>query len=246
MSIRNEGRCRAVVLRRWLVAFGAVFTLVAVPGALAASITPANGRDFILPDNNVYQLSPNGVYHLIPDVPTANAMGIVWNKLSQVSSVSPVGGAFASVLPPAPVRIVAPTTKANGMDYLLPNGSVFQRDAKGVYHWIPDVTTANAMGVTWTELRRATSVSPVGGAIKSVIVRLQPACATRLAPATMANGKDYIVPPNNTVYQRDLGGVYHLIPDIATGNAMGLKWRQLKKVTSVSPIGPPIRSICTG
>jgi hypothetical protein len=157
-----------------------------------------------------------------------------------------VGAAFPSVLAPlpTPVKIVAATTMANGRDYILPDGRLFQRDADGVYHWIPNVTTANAMGIKWNHLIRARSVSPVGAAIKNVVEMLQPTCTKKAKPSTMANGMDYIVPPNPSVYQRDSKGVYHLIPNRATANAMGLNWNKLRKVGSVAPIGRPIESIC--
>jgi hypothetical protein len=141
--------------RSWLVAVAVALALVAVPPALAVSITPANGLDYILPKGDVYQLGPNGSYHLIPDVATANAMGLRWNQLSKVASVSPVGTSLPSVLPPAaqpPLRIAMPSTLANGKDYILPNA---QLGADNSYHLIPDVATANAMRGTSSSASRA-------------------------------------------------------------------------------------------
>jgi len=226
---------------------------LAVPSALAASVTPANGHDFILPNGNVYQLGPLGQFHLIPDVATANAMKLNWNTLSATSSISPIGAPLASVLPapatslPLAVKNVPITAKANGADYVLPNGAVFQKDANGYFHWIPNVFTANQMNINWKTLIQVNSVGLVGPAMPTALLHVQPAaCSKRVAPAAMANGKDVIVPPNPGVYQQDANGVYHLIPDRATADAMGIKWSQLKKVGYVAPLGKPYPTVCAG
>ncbi len=247
MSVNWKNASKLRRVGAGFAALAAVLAVCMIPSAVSAAVTPADGADFILPDNDVYQLGPNGAYHLIPDVATADAMGIKWNQLARATSLSPIGAAFTSVLPPAaptPMTLMPPTTLANGQDFILPDHAVYQRDGSGVYHWIPDLATANAMGLKWSGLRTVKAVSPIGSAIKSVIVYQQPSCTHEIAPTTKANGLDFVVAPNTTVYQRDLGGVYHMVPNIATANAMGIDWGHLKSIKSASPLGQPIRSVC--
>ena len=246
--LANRPRLR---LAAALLTFGALAGLLMVPTALG--VVPANGRDFVLPSGDVYQLGPQGQYHLIPDVATANAMRLNWNTLNITSSVSPIGAPYPSIVPAARtelqpvVTMVSIAAKANGADYILPNGAVFQKDANGWFHWIPNTATANAMGIKWNQLIRVNSVGLIGPALPTAILHVQPAaCSKRVAPKTMANGLDYIVQPNPGVYQKDASGIYHLIPDQATANAMGLKWNQLRKVGYVAPIGQPYPTVCAG
>jgi hypothetical protein len=234
-----------------LAALTALVGLLVVPTAFG--VVPANGRDFVLPNGDVYQLDAKGQYHLIPDVATANAMRLNWNTLTITSGVSPVGAPYPSIVPAAripatpAVTMVPVTTKANGADYILPNGAVFQKDAKGYFHWIPNTATANAMGIKWNQLIQVSGVGLIGPAIPSVMLHVQPAaCTKRVAPTVTANGQDFIVPPNPGVYQKDANGVYHLIPDRATASAMGVKWNQLRKVGYVAPIGRPYPTVCAG
>jgi hypothetical protein len=53
---------------------------------MTAAFVPANGNDFLTPSGNVYQLS-GGRVHLIPNVPTANAMGLHWKSLASATVV---------------------------------------------------------------------------------------------------------------------------------------------------------------
>ena len=80
----------------------ALVIAVAVPAALADSsivITPANGSDYILPDGTVYQQNDDGTFSWIPDVATANAMGVDWTSLIPVTGLDgPVVQPFPSVL----------------------------------------------------------------------------------------------------------------------------------------------------
>jgi hypothetical protein len=234
-----------------LAALAALVGLLVVPTALG--VVRANGQDFILPNGDIYQLDAKGQYHLIPDVATANAMRLNWNTLTITSGVGPVGAAYPSIVPAArtqvtpTVAMVPVKTKANGADYILPNGAVFQKDANGYFHWIPNTATATAMGINWNQLIRVNSIGLVGPAIPSAMLHVQPAsCTKRVAPAVMANGQDYIVQPNPGIYQKDARGVYHLIPDRATANAMGVKWNQLRKVGYVAPTGQPYSTVCAG
>jgi hypothetical protein len=159
-------------LRRLLVV--AVLTTaaaIAIPAALA--VTPANGEDVILPSGDVYQLGDDGAYHLIPDVATANAMVLRWDALEIVEGVpGDVGMPLASVNATATTSTTSglkPLAQANGEDVILPSGDVYQFGDDGSYHLIPDVATANAMGLDWNDLDEVDSVpGDVGDAYPSV------------------------------------------------------------------------------
>jgi len=131
----------------------------------ASTVTPANGNDYILPDGTVYQESEDGTFSWIPNIATANAMGLDWNSLQPVTALpGPVVEPFASVLSlsnasfnrtgggsgsdPSSARV----TPANGMDYLLDNDQIYQDNGDGTCSWIPDVATGNAMHLDWNNL----------------------------------------------------------------------------------------------
>ena len=154
-----------------LATFVSLLTAVGVPSALSAGpgITPANGNDVVLPDGSVYQLNDDGSYSWIPDVATANAMGVDWNSLQPVAALDgPEGDPFPPVLvlTNASVNVLGTSAavakpavaKANGNDVILPDGSIYQRNDDGSYSWIPDVATANAMGVDWNGLEAVDSL----------------------------------------------------------------------------------------
>jgi hypothetical protein len=42
--------------------------------------------------------------------------------------------------------------------YLLPNGDVYQDNGDGTCSWVPDVDTANAMGLDWNDLAGVSSL----------------------------------------------------------------------------------------
>ena len=232
-----------------LAAAVSVLTACAVPAALgsASSVTHANGNDIVLPDGSVWQGNDDGSYSQVPDVATGNAMGIVWNTLVQVDSLpGPAGPEFPSVLVAAPG-----VTPANGDDVVLPDGTVYQGNADGTYSWIPNVATGNAMGVDWSSLQPVDALpGPVGPPIPA-IVGLKNAELSPLAPAggagstsskpkvTPANGNDVIL-PDGSVWQGNDDGTYSWIPDVATGNAMGLVWSNLVPVDPLpGPVGTP-------
>lgn len=227
---------------------------VAIPSALAATavtpgaaITPANGNEYLLPTGNLYQLGPKGVYHLVPDLPTATEMGVLWAQVKHVGSIAPIGQPLASVLtlPTMQVATVPPATMANGKDYVVPGGSIYQLDAKGVFHLIPDILTARAMKLDWGKLMHAKSVKPIGTPLRSVVVKVQRACKTKTTTAVpRTSGIDYIL-PNGNVYDFSKA-MNHLIPDLATANAMGVDWTKLRRVKTISAVGAPIPSVCTG
>jgi len=84
-----------------LAALVSLLAVATVPAAIAAGsgVTPANGNDYILPSGDVYELGDDGNYHWVPDVATANAMGVDWNSLTFEDTLdAPVGDAFPSVV----------------------------------------------------------------------------------------------------------------------------------------------------
>ncbi len=140
--------------------------LPALGAAAGPAVTPANGNDVVLPDGGVYQLNDDGSYSRIPDPATANAMGLDWDSLQRVESLpGPVGNVFPSVMSvQTPAASGGPAAaQANGKDFLLPDGSVCQLNDDGSYSWIPDVATANAMGLDWDNLQPVDSLpGPLG------------------------------------------------------------------------------------
>jgi hypothetical protein len=219
--------------------------VIAAPFALGATpISPANGKEFLVPNGTLFELDAQGVYHRVPDLPTATEMGVLWSSVKKASTVSPIGRSLPSVLtlPSTQVKTAPPSTMANGADFLLPGGSVYQRDATGVYHLVPDILTANAMHIDWRALARVSDVKPIGAPLRSVVVSVKKVCAKTTAAPAKAGGNEVIL-PNGNVYEVS-GGTYHLIPDIATAGAMGLNWATLHRVGSISSAGAPIPSVC--
>jgi hypothetical protein len=161
-------------------AFASLLIAAGASSMLAeAAVTPSNGNDFILPNGNVYQLDSDGVYHWIPDVATSTAMHVDGNALQALDALDgPEGAPYPSVvatLSNARVTAVAPAPKvvvtpANGNDFILPNGNVYQLDSDGVYHWIPDVATSMAMHVDGSALQQLDALDgPEGAPFPSVL-----------------------------------------------------------------------------
>jgi hypothetical protein len=236
-------------MRKHLVLAAAVglLTVLTVPSALA-TVTPANGNDVVLPDGSVYQGNADGSYSQIPDVATGDAMGLNWSALTPVDAVpGPVSDPFPSVLTAEPG-----VTPANGNDVVLPDGSVYQGNADGSYSWIPNAATANAMGIDWSSLQPVDTLpGPLGAPFPSVVglanASLNPlASGAAKSPApssatnvTPANGNDVVL-PYGSVYQGNADGSYSWIPDVATGDAMGIDWNALIPVDALpGPVGTP-------
>jgi hypothetical protein len=159
----------------------------------------------------------------------------------------PVAAAAALILFAVPTTLIATAApNANGNDVLLPGGNVYQLDDDGAFHMIPDVATANAMHLDWNNLEQTDELSgPVGDTYVSVAPPVKTlAAGTRTAarPIPPANGNDVIL-PDGSVYQIDDEGVYHLVPDVQTGNAMHVNWNDLQQADSIDgPVGDPIGS----
>jgi hypothetical protein len=165
-------------MRKRLLVTAAVASLLSIgaPSAFAATtaVTPANGNDVVFPDGMVYQENGDGSYSLIPNVATANAMGLNWGALQPVVTLpGPVSSPFPSTVAP-PVTQPA-VTPANGNDVVLPDGSVYQGNGDGTWSWIPDVATANAMGLQWNNLLSVDALpGPVGVPFTSVYTSAYP------------------------------------------------------------------------
>jgi hypothetical protein len=151
-----------------LATLASLLIAIGVPSVLSAAnpaITAANGNDVVLPDGSVYQQNDDGSYSWIPNVATANAMGLDWDNLQSVDVLpGPVGDRFPAVASLAnasasrlttgiaPAQAAPVAARSNGNDFLLPDGSVYELTDDGSYSWIPDVATATAMGVNFNDL----------------------------------------------------------------------------------------------
>ena|SRR5581483_4317552 len=158
----------------------------------------------------------------------------------------PVAAVAALILFAVPTIVATAAPNANGNDVLVPGGNVYQLDDDGAFHLIPDVATANAMHLDWNNLAQADELSgPLGDAYVSVAPPVKALAATTRAavrPVPPANGNDVML-PDGSVYQIDGDGVYHLVPDVQTGNAMHLNWNDLQQADSIDgPVGDPIGS----
>jgi hypothetical protein len=148
--------------------------------------------------------------------------------------------AIAVVVPSALGDATIP--QANGNDFILPDGSVYQLNDDGTYSWVPNIATATAMGIDWGSLQQVVALDgPVGAPVPSVL-GLANASFNRTGGGTStggssvkvppANGDDYVL-PNNQVYQDNHDGTCSWIPDVATGNAMHLDWNNLVPVDTL-------------
>ncbi len=137
-------------MKHWSALLFSLFALLALPVAASAA-------DVILPDGSVYRQTNDGAYHWIPNVGTANALGVDWNNLQMIDELP---GPSGDPLPAVQVRTTLGTPAASASQthpsvnaLILPDGSVYQLDPDGTCHWIPDVATANALGVDWNNLQ---------------------------------------------------------------------------------------------
>lgn len=238
-----------------LTAAVALITALGVPSALAASVpvTPANGNDVVLGDGSLWQGNADGTYSWIPDVATANAMGINWNTLQSLDTLpGPEGTAFPSVL--VAEAGVTPATN-DGTDVILPNGAIYQENADGSYSWIPSAATANAMGLDWGSLVQvAVLPGPLGTPFPAIVglanAEVNPLSSggssktsTATVAVTPANGNDVIL-PDGSIWQGNDDGSWSWIPDVATANAMGINWNTLQQVDSLpGPVGVPFTPV---
>jgi hypothetical protein len=229
----------------------------------------------ILPDGSVYQLGDDGLWHHIPDVATANAIGIEWNNLPGYDQLpGPVGDELPSVTagtptppsPPPPSATPADTQPApatssvspggpSGPLALLPDGSVYMLGSDGLWHHIPDVATANAIGIDWNNIPSYDTVpGPVGDELPSVVVAAPtlpsppPTNANQAGqqptPAAGTPTGQLALLPDGSVYMLGSDGLWHHIPDVATANAIGIDWNNLPSYDTLpGPTGDELPSV---
>jgi hypothetical protein len=120
----------------------------------------------LLPDGSLYLLGDDGQWHHVPDVDTANALGVDWNALPQYDVLpGDVGDELPSIASQAPAPPPAATpvmqqpvaadqqtnaTYAVGSLVGLPDQRVLMLLADGQWHWIPDTTTFNVLRLQWS------------------------------------------------------------------------------------------------
>lgn len=86
-------------------------------------------------------------------------------KLALFSSLVIAVGGPSSIAAAANTQM----TMASGNDVVLPDGTIYQVDGNGSYHWIPDVATGNAMHLDWNGLQTVGELpGPEAGAYASV------------------------------------------------------------------------------
>ena len=169
------------------------------------------------------------------------------NKHALVATL--VALVIAVAVPAALADSSLSVTPANGSDYILPDGTVYQQNDDGTFSWIPDVATGNAMGLDWTSLIPVSQLAgPVVQPFPSVLTLANasfnrtggaggtsPAGGSTAPSVTPANGNDYAL-PDGQVYQDNGDGTCSWIPDVATGNAMGLDWNALIPIDDLSDV----------
>ncbi|HEY4441650.1 MAG TPA: hypothetical protein VGN14_14420 [Candidatus Elarobacter sp.] len=107
----------------------------------------------------------DGLFHQVPDPDTAASLGLDWNNPTTVYGSADglpgsIGDPIADVDAPAPPSAPAAVGFDTGAQYIVDGGDVYSWDVNsGTWRHIPDVATANAMGLDWNTLV-ATSTIP--------------------------------------------------------------------------------------
>jgi hypothetical protein len=152
--------------------------------------------------------------------------------------------AIAVAVPAALAASSVAVTPANGNDYILPDGSVYQLNDDGTYSWVPNVATGNAMGLDWNNLIPVPYLDGTVGDPFPSVLGLSNASFNRTGGSsstgssvtvTPANGNDYVL-SNGNVYQDNGDDTCSWIPDVATGNAMHLDWNSLIQVDDITDL----------
>src|SRR5207248_2527852 len=116
--------------------------------------------------------------------------------------------------------LLAVPAVAGATDVLLPGGSVYRSTDDGVYHWVPNVATANALGVDWNDLVLADELpGPLGDPLGAAQTRTTLGVAGAVKPHVTA-----VILPNGDVYELNADGSCTLLPDVASANAAGVDW----------------------
>jgi hypothetical protein len=165
--------------------------------------------------------------------------------MKQALTAALVALAIAVAVPSALASGV-PVTPANGNDFILPDGSVYQQNDDGTFSWVPNVATGVAMGITLDMLQ---PVSVVPGEVVAPfpsVLGLANASFNRTGGGTGAasggvkvtptNGNDYLL-PNGQIFQDNGDGTCSWVPDPATANAMGITWNDVTLVDDLSQVG---------
>ncbi len=153
-----------------------------------------------------------------------------------------------AVAVPSALAAGVPVTPANGNDFILPDGSVYQQNDDGTFSWVPNVATATAMGITMDMLQPVDVLDGEVVAPIPSVLGLANASFNRLAggsagsPAgggaavTPTNGNDYLL-PDGQIFQDNGDGTCSWVPDPATAAAMGITWDDITIVDDLSEVG---------
>ena len=147
---------------------------------------------------------------------------------------------------PSALAAGVPVTPANGNDFILPDGSVYQQNDDGTFSWVPNVATATAMGITMDMLQQVPALNGEVVAPFPSVLGLSNASFNRLGGSsgrasstvkvTPTNGNDYLL-PNGQVFQDNGDGTCSWVPDAATASAMGITWDDITLIDDLSEVG---------
>jgi hypothetical protein len=152
-----------------------------------------------------------------------------------------------AVAVPSALAAGVSVTPANGNDFILPDGSVYQQNDDGTFSWVPNVATATAMGITMDMLQPVPVLDGEVVAPFPSVLGLSNASFNRLGGSsgsassgvtvTPTNGNDYLL-PNGQIFQDNGDGTCSWVPDPATASAMGItSWDDLTLVDDLSEVG---------
>jgi hypothetical protein len=146
---------------------------------------------------------------------------------------------------PSALAAGVPVTPANGNDFILPDGTVYQQNDDGTFSWVPNVATSQAMGITMDMLQPVTELDGVVGVPFPSVLGLanasfnrlgsSPAGAPSSVPVTPTNGNDYLL-PDGQIYQDNGDGTCSWVPDPATAAAMGITWNDISLIDDLSQV----------
>ncbi|HUY70969.1 MAG TPA: hypothetical protein VMV08_01925 [Gaiellaceae bacterium] len=152
-----------------------------------------------------------------------------------------------AVAVPSALAAGVSVTPANGNDFILPDGTVYQQNDDGTFSWVPNVATATAMGITIDVLQPVPEFDGEVVAPFPSVLGLANASFNRLGGSaggassggvtvTPTNGNDYLL-PKGQIFQDNGDGSCSWVPDTATASAMGITWDDLTLVDDLSQVG---------
>jgi len=154
-------------MKRWhvvaLVALAAILVLPGVAKAEDWAIEDSGGNVFIWDGDQ-------GIYRHVPDATTAFAMGLTWCgsdwcEVVHYNSANDAGNCCGDDWGGGGGSSCDGYYELEGDPG---SGAVYLRDAVGVYHHIPDVDTANAIGIDWNNIDFCGTPGSVGEELPSV------------------------------------------------------------------------------